>query len=236
MQRFYTQIKTLFINLCYWFLDYVYVIFWEIAGFLRPASTAVYAHKNKGALSIVLIPGIYENWQFMKPVADTLFEQGYNIHIVEGLGYNRGTAEEMAQVVHDYISQNKLKDCILIAHSKGGLIGKYLLSNYRDGPKIKGMISLNTPFAGSKYAYLLPFKTLRIFIPNSLLLSTLAKNHEVNKKIVSIYGLFDPHIPSGSYLEGAKNIQLPTRGHFRIMKDLIVHKQIISSIQYLSRL
>ena len=47
----------------------------------------------------------------------------------------------------------------------------------------------------------------------------LASEEEVNARIVSVFGAFDPHIPAGSELAGAKNVQLDTGGHFRILND-----------------
>jgi pimeloyl-ACP methyl ester carboxylesterase len=41
----------------------------------------------------------------------------------------------------------------------------------------------------------------------------------INSRITSIYGPFDPHIPEGSVLPGATNIELPVAGHFRILGD-----------------
>jgi hypothetical protein len=37
----------------------------------------------------------------------------------------------------------------------------------------------------------------------------------VNRRISSLYSVFDPHIPETSHLAGAENIILPTIGHFR---------------------
>jgi hypothetical protein len=45
----------------------------------------------------------------------------------------------------------------------------------------------------------------------------LSREERVNERITSLYGLFDPHIPEGSVLPGARNIQLDTGGHFRIL-------------------
>ena len=58
---------------------------------------------------------------------------------------------------------------------------------------------------------------------------------EVNRRIVSVYGLFDPHIPGGSHLEGARNVQLGTRGHFLPLSDPRVHEAILEGIGTLTR-
>jgi triacylglycerol lipase len=235
MSKIYRTIVTFFVNGWAWWLDYIYVAYWQIYGFLIHLNHKKYIQSSKShnKIPILLIPGIYENWQFMKPVADALYQQGHPIHIIDSLGYNTGEVEAMATIVDAYISQHNLHSCLIVAHSKGGLIGKYVLTNFNSQHVVKGMIALNTPFSGSRYAYLLPLKSTRMFIPNSPILSTLTTNTVVNAQIISIYGLFDPHIPKGSFLEGAQNIQLKTRGHFRIMNNKNVHRAIIKSIDLL---
>jgi triacylglycerol lipase len=221
-----------------WIADYAYVGYWQIHGVLFRKDFDAYAIANKKAplnkIPIVLIPGIYENWQFMKPIADFLHAQGHPIHIVDSLGYNTGEVVRMANIVHDFTEAKNISSYLLVAHSKGGLIGKYLLANTNTSGKIIGMIALNTPFSGSSYAYILPFKSTRVFIPNSPVLAQLKANTIVNERIVSIYGQFDPHVPKGSYLEGARNIQLNTRGHFRIMNNELVHAALLEAVRFLS--
>ena len=236
MPRFYRKLKHLIVNSWAWAHDYTYATYRQTNGFLARADAHRYlspkaaTHVTKAP--ILLIPGVYENWRFMKPVADMLYQKGHPVHVVSSLGYNVGDVESMAAIVQGYVVMHKLENYIIVAHSKGGLVGKYLLATTPED-QIKGVIALNSPFAGSRYAYLLPIRALRVFLPNSPILSTLAANTIVNKKIVSIYGIFDPHIPKGSYLEGAKNVQLLTRGHFKIMKDRRVHKAVRDAVHYL---
>jgi pimeloyl-ACP methyl ester carboxylesterase len=47
----------------------------------------------------------------------------------------------------------------------------------------------------------------------------LGEQLDVNSRITSIWGAFDPHIPGGSRLEGANNVVLRTSGHFRILRQ-----------------
>jgi len=220
--------RQLIINLYFWALDYIYVAKEQVLGILSRSKPDQY--RTDDGRSIILIPGVYENWRFMRPVAKLLATHGFDVHIIDGLGYNRGTVEAMAKVVKQYITANELSDITIIAHSKGGLIGKYLLALFADQSTIRQLITLNTPFSGSFYAYFLPIRSLRIFTPHSKILTSLAHDELANSRIVSIYGQFDPHIPGGSKLEGAKNIQLSTYGHFRIMNDPDVHSTILDNI------
>lgn len=217
-----------FLNLYYWILDYIYVARYFSLSSIDHESAERYRNENKEP--VLLIPGVYENWHFMKPIAKSLYEAGYDIHVINELGNNRGDIEKMAEIVHKYILAHNLTHFVLVTHSKGGLIGKYLLSTYNKNESIKGLIALNAPFSGSRYAYLLPIRSLRIFTPTSPALLALSKDRIVNKKIISIYGKFDPHIPGGSNLEGAQNIQLETYGHFRPLNDPRVHREIIKAI------
>ncbi|MDB5167687.1 MAG: alpha/beta hydrolase [Candidatus Saccharibacteria bacterium] len=219
-------------DLFYWILDYVYVVKEEVASVLSRNTPEQY--KTPGSKPIILIPGVYESWRFVRPIANLLHLHGYDVHVVDRLGYNRGTVEEMAEMVKDYITKHHLQKVMIVSHSKGGLIGKYLLTAIKQRGIVDGLIALNAPFSGSWYAYVLPFRSLRIFIPNSKILTLLAIDQISNSRIVSIYGKFDPHIPGGSRLEGAKNIQLNTYGHFRIINDPVVHRAILKSIALLS--
>ena len=234
MPSLYRKIRSLIDRQFFWSLDYAYVARRQLFGAIGRTKPDHYQNPKSTKPSVILIPGIYERWQFMKPVASLLHRYGYDVHVIEGLGYNRRSVEDMARIVHVYIHTNDIKRCILLAHSKGGLIGKYVLTDYNVDQKVKGMIALNTPFSGSKYAYLfLLIKSLRIFIPNSSILKLLSGNQSVNASIVSIYSKFDPHIPDGSNLAGAKNIQLDSQGHFRVMNDPLFHQAILDELKNL---
>jgi hypothetical protein len=234
MPSIYRKIKQLLNNNYFWLLDYFYILRAQSLGVISRSQASSYQNPQSPLPSIILIPGIYEKWQFMEPIAHLLRSHHYDVHVIEDLGYNRRGVEDMARMVNDYIHAANLHEVIMIAHSKGGLIGKFLLANPNADGKIKGLIALNTPFSGSLYAYLfLLFKSIRIFTPRSPILTYLAKNQQVNASIVSIYGQFDPHIPRGSKLEGARNIQLETYGHFRIVDDPLVHAAILEALSYL---
>jgi triacylglycerol lipase len=236
MQSLLKKLIRLLLYWYYWVLDYLYIGFWQVLGFFRRTDVRTYLQPSwiPSKKQIILLPGIYERWEFMKPVARVLLEAGYSVHVIEGLGYNRGRVDRAAEIVESYATANDLKNCIIVAHSKGGLIGKYLLSYGENKKRFKGMVALNAPFGGSAYAYLLPLASLRMFAPTSSLLTLLGKDEAANKKIYSIYGVFDPHIPGGSFLKGATNVRLRTYGHFRIIKDHEVHEALLGAVKNLS--
>jgi pimeloyl-ACP methyl ester carboxylesterase len=165
---------------------------------------------------IVLIPGVYETWHFMKPVAARLAKAGHPVHFVAELGRNVATIPDAAATVRAYLQQHDLRHVVLVGHSKGGLIGKQVLLG---DDRVDRLIALASPFSGSSYSRYMPARPLRAFIPTAEPLASLAANVEVNARITSIYPLFDGHIPEGSQLLGGTNIEVPVLGHFRILAD-----------------
>ncbi|OUM40158.1 esterase/lipase family protein [Arthrobacter sedimenti] len=218
-----------------WLLDYAYVGFWQVHGFLLREDPARYLTPAPGApegkVPVLLIPGIYETWQFMRPIADHLHRAGHPVHVVQKLGYNRGTVEAMALLAADYLEEHDLTDVVVVAHSKGGLIGKFLMTMSSVAPRITRLVAINTPFSGSIYANFFLLPSIRAFSPQDRTLRALLANLEINAHITSIYGRFDPHIPGGSFVEGARNIQLDTMGHFRPIADARVMQEVDRAIE-----
>jgi hypothetical protein len=173
---------------------------------------------REGALRpVLLLPGVYETWHFLEAVGVSLNRVGHPVHVVPAFGYNLRPIGEMAELARDYLVRQDLTDVAIVAHSKGGLIGKTLMLTDDGMTRVRGMVAINSPFAGSDYAHLLPLRTLREFVPTHETIRRLAENAEVNSRITSIYAQWDPIIPNGSVLEGANNIELPSRGHFRLL-------------------
>ncbi|WP_246858465.1 hypothetical protein [Citricoccus sp. SGAir0253] len=218
-----------------WVRDYAYALRHQAAGILDRGDPRAFRRPGAGRPAVLLLPGIYEEWTFMRPLAQVLWRDGYDVHPLEDMGRNSGTIEDMAGVVDRYIRSAGLQDCVLVAHSKGGLIGKYLLAHHNAATAIRGLVAVNTPFAGSVLAWLLPLPAVRVFLPHSPVLAALASSADVNGRIVSVYGLFDPHIPGGSRLEGARNVRLDTRGHFLPLGDARVHRAVLEGVASLAR-
>ena len=204
-----------------WAADYAYVAYWQLNGFLFRRDPAAYLAPEAadGRSPVVLIPGIYENWQFLRPLAEGLAARGHAVHTVAPLGYNRGRIDLMAEVVRRYLVEQDLSEAVLVAHSKGGLIGKHLMTLPDGGARVRRMVAVNTPFSGSVYAGLFPVSSIRAFSPRDGFLRGLQASRDVNARITSVYSRFDPHIPGGCFLPGARNIQLETLGHFRPIGD-----------------
>lgn len=212
----------------WWAQDYAYAAICQVQGMLSRVQPGSF---HQGHLSpVLIIPGVYENWQFMMPLIRSLHDAGHPVHVVTVLQRNKLDVPVAARLVAQHLEEAGLRDAAIVAHSKGGLIGKYAMLNLDPEQRITRMITVCTPFSGSRYAKYMLLPTLRVFSPRNALTLQLAREETINSRITSIYGPFDPHIPEGSVLPGATNIELPTAGHFRILGDSETARIIVEQL------
>jgi pimeloyl-ACP methyl ester carboxylesterase len=216
-------------DLGWWARDYAYAVTWQARAYLDRTASSVYA--DGPGVPIVVIPGVYETWRFLQPLVRAMHDRGHPVHVVDPLRNNLQPVPEAAAQVAEHLVAHGLRDVVLVAHSKGGLIGKHVMAFGAASDRIRGMVAVAAPFGGSAYArYMTVSRSLRIFSPRDATILQLAHETAVNERIVSVYGRFDPHIPGGSALEGAKNVQLDTGGHFRIL----AHPRIMAEVAAMS--
>jgi pimeloyl-ACP methyl ester carboxylesterase len=201
----------------WWLQDYLYAGIWQVRGMLSRVQPGSFHQGQRSP--VVIIPGVYENWQFMLPLIQSIHDAGHPVHVVTVLQRNKLDVPAAARMVAQHMEEAGLRDAVIVAHSKGGLIGKYTMLNLDPEGRVSRMIAVCTPFSGSRYARYMLLPSLRIFSPRNALTLQMAREETINSNVTSIYGPFDPHIPEGSHLPGATNIELPTAGHFRILGD-----------------
>jgi hypothetical protein len=204
-------------RLWFWSLDSWLALWWLVRYGARPGSAAQLLRGTRAP--VLLLPGVYETWHFLLPAARRLHAAGHPVHALPTLGHNRTAIPDAAALAQRYLEQHDLRAVVILGHSKGGLIGKHMMAIDDVHGRIARMVTLATPFSGSRLARYAPVRTLRVFRPEGRTLSTLARNYALNSRITSIYGEFDPVVPASSVLEGGTNVELPIVGHFRILRD-----------------
>ncbi|HET6671926.1 MAG TPA: alpha/beta fold hydrolase [Agromyces sp.] len=231
----------------WWILDELTALAMQLATPFRMRAPARFRRGDPDLPTVVLLPGVYEHWSFLRSVADELSRAGYRIAVVRGLGPNRrpvvDTSERLARALARVPTPSAGR--VIVSHSKGGLIAKHLLLGDSNGegerrqglgPGLEegergqgqalgqgpglglvGIVTVCTPFAGSSRARIFLDPSIRAFLPDDETIVQLGAAASVNARIVSVFGTYDPHVPSGSVLEGATNIRVPVTGHFRIL-------------------
>ncbi|REC99813.1 triacylglycerol esterase/lipase EstA (alpha/beta hydrolase family) [Microbacterium sp. AG157] len=219
------RIRTGLRDAAWWARDYLYAARAQVRSARGRDAPDVLADGE--GTPIVLLPGIYETWRFLEPLARALHARGHPVHVVTELGGNRRPIAESAERVAALLISRGLDDVVILAHSKGGLIGKHVMAFSPAGERVRAMVAVATPFGGSRYSRLMPTPSLRAFASADATIRALAASAAANTRIVSVFGVFDPHIPEGSELAGARNVVLASGGHFRVLDDPRVVAEVI---------
>jgi len=206
--------------------DWVYAAVWQ-ARSLGPTTADDY--RTGDGQPVVVIPGVYETWHFMRPLMDALHDRGHPVHVVAVLRHNLRPVPASAADVLAYLEEHDLRGVLVVAHSKGGLIGKYAMTQLDHDRRIDRMVAVSTPFGGSVYANLAPVPHLRAFRAADPVIAALARERDANARITSVYGVFDTLIPGGSALAGATNVRVPVGGHFRILADAQARDAVLAA-------
>lgn len=211
-----------------WAKDYALIALLWAATAAAPQDPRIFA-TGEGR-PVLLIPGVSENWQFLRPLVNRVHEAGHPVHVLPQLEYTRGSIEAAAALVLDHLDHAGLDGVALLGHSKGGLVGKLAMA--RDvSDRIDRLVTLATPWDGSTRADLLPLPHLRPLSPRAPLIASLASQVQPNARITSIYGTWDEHVPLGSELAGATNIVVPVEGHARITTHPVAIEAVLEALR-----
>lgn len=179
---------------------------------------------------VLLLPGVYESWVFLRRVGDVLNAGGHPVHVVDDLGRNIDTIPDAARIAQRTIDRLGLERVALVAHSKGGLIGKHMMAVDDTAHRIASLTAIATPFAGSRMARYMLDPRLRAFLPTDATITRLAAELALNARITTIAGEFDAHIPKQQGLEGATNVRVPVIGHFRVLEHPAVLEAVVRAV------
>jgi len=231
------EYMNLYHKIKYWIIDYKYMIqgaFYSLVYRNPPKHYLEHIIHNK--IPVVLIPGILEKWSAMKNMADSISLAGHPVYIVQNLKYNIYSIPKSVEYIQKILDKHDIKKFVFVAHSKGGLIGKYFLAHCNKNNHVLGMVAIASPFSGSAMTKLIPHDSFKELSVDSKIIHGLHDHPEINRSIVSIIPEYDNHVWSekGSHLDGAKNIYVPVHGHHKIVYDKKVIEKTIQELERLS--
>ena len=222
-----------------WLIDYGYMLRGTLSMVIHREPPQHYlGHVVEERAPVILIPGVLNKWGFMKHLGDTISRLGHPVYIVPELGYNISSIPASAKILRALIEKENMSGAILVAHSKGGLIGKYLLAHHNTGNRVLGMVAIASPFSGSAMTELFPQETFKELRTDSDIIKDLEQHRSVNEKIISIIPEYDNHVwaDQGSFLDGAfENVEVPIQGHHKVLFSGIVLQTVLDSIEKISR-
>lgn len=211
--------------------DYAWIVAAQLKA-LRPVDPARW--RGGHLAPVLLVPGVWETWPVLTPLAQTLHAAGHPVHVVPGLGTNSADLDVTAQRVRDRLVELDLRGAVVVAHSKGGLVAKAALALPEADARVRGIVTIGTPFEGSRYATWFPSRTIRRLSPRDPGLRRLAREIDANVRIVAIRPAVDPHVPRAAGhpgLAGAVEVELPLTGHFRPLGDPLLHAAVVRAVE-----
>lgn len=188
--------------------------------------------RRDNARSVVLLPGVWERWQATWAWGESLHDAGFDVRFVPDIDLELGDVDELAETLLNYFDQAAISDPIVVAHSKGGLVGKQAM--VKQPNRIAGLVACGTPFEGAPLARLLP-RALKMsdLTPEAEKIRRLAENTDVNSRIVSIEAKWDQDVPPVGGLPGGFYCQVPVIGHHQLLGDPITSKRIVQFVSHI---
>lgn len=188
---------------------------------------------------IILLQGFGTTWRTISILGDYISKLGYPVHVVDQLGHNTIDIPSGAKMVREHLEKEQVTNGVIVSHSKGGLIGKYLLTYHNENKLIKGMAAISCPFNGTAFAALLPWKKSKELDIGSPIITDLGRHTEQNNRIISIFSKKDEQIwaDQGCYLQGAlDNVITDTPGHSNLLFNSQGREVVKKAIEKIEKL
>lgn len=185
-------------------------------------------HTVEGKIPVILLPGITSKWQHMRSLGDPISLAGHPVYVVSELKDNMYDVPTLSGLLHEFIQSRGITNALLVAHSKGGLVGKHYLVHHATNKDVLGMVAIATPFSGSRLSHAIPHVAYKELRTDSPLITELQQHPDINERIISIFPEYDTHVWSEkkSFLDNAmENITLPLAGHDSILS----HQDVINA-------
>ena len=194
-------------------------------------------HIVEGKTPVILLPGITSKWMHMRGLGDPISLVGHPVYVVSELKDNMYGVSVLSEMLREFIASQGLKNVLLVAHSKGGLVGKHYLVNKNPDSCVLGMVAIAAPFSGSLLSHITPHPAYTELKTDSELVLELQRHTEINQRIISIFPEHDTHVwaEKGSFLENAlENISLPLAGHDSILSNIEVIQSTLKALEKLT--
>ncbi len=188
------------------------------------------------ALPVLLLHGVLCNAGVWRRLAR--FLDGHGIAPVYTLSYGPPLASievfamQTAAKIDAILAATGASDVVIVAHSMGGLVARAYLRRY-GGAKVRRVVTIGTPHAGSVHAYLAVGASMAQLRPgNPWLVALPLPRPDSRPPIVSIWSWHDSMVApqTSARLAGAENIALVGIGHNALIGDAEVFERVVVEI------
>lgn len=192
----------------------------------------------KAACPVLLVHGIGCNAGVWSDMRAFLVAQGLGPVYAMSYGPPFDTIPSFAPQVAEKLEQigrdTGASQVVVVAHSMGGLVMRSYIRAY--GPdRIRRLVTLGTPFAGSMHAWLMSGASLADMRPGSPYLASLATPTDAEKAVstVSVWSWHDTMVTpqDSSRLPYGENVELSKVAHNALLGDAGVQRRVAEEIR-----
>jgi triacylglycerol esterase/lipase EstA (alpha/beta hydrolase family) len=141
-------------------------------------------------------------------------------------------AEQLAAKIDGVLAATGASDLVIVAHSMGGLVSRAYLRRF-GGAKVRRLITLGTPYAGSHHARFFPGTSLAQMRPGSAWLADFDVERAGGVPVVSLWSWHDTMVTpqTSSRIDWAENIVLAGISHNAMLDDAQVVDRVAAEIR-----
>jgi len=192
----------------------------------------------KASLPVLLLHGIGCNAAVWTSMRRYLEREGLGPVYALSYGPPFASIETFAPQVAAKIAQIErdtgATQVVVVGHSMGGLVARTYIRRY-GGAHVRRLITLGTPHAGSRHAWLMSGDSLAEMRPGSAYLAGLKDrdDNEAGVPIVSLWSWHDSMVTpqTSSRVDWADNIVIDGVAHNALLGDVTVQRYVASEIR-----
>ena len=141
-------------------------------------------------------------------------------------------ADQIAAKIDQILAATGARQVSIVAHSMGGIVARAYVRKY-GGAKVRRVITIGTPHAGSAHAWLFPGTSLGQLRPGNAWLNALPAPGADSPPYVSVWSWHDSMVApqTSARLAHGRNVEIVGVGHNALLTDPEVAQRVIEELK-----
>lgn len=196
-------------------LELIWLIFYAAAGFVLLYAVRTNKQEAENGRTIVIVERWLNKNRMHQYWVEYLRKKGFRTYFVH-LSFLKGSFQQSARELRDFIEKEQLRDITLVGISSGGVACLEYVEKYNGWESVKNFITLGSPLRGAPLSCFLFFiRPTRELLPSSSFMKHFAQGGiQYPQRVTCFVAALDELVPvwSSSVPEATKQ-NIPVYGH-----------------------